>query len=129
LAGPESLHAFLKGRPGLTMINHRAGRRGPAFRDRPPNPSVNKYVAPVDRDRTEKSMRFSAKRCTYSDMPSFSSQSAICCVAAPYGFSAIRSGPEDQGYHRRLHVTAARKGHMSVEGQKATFCAFAKMSV
>ena len=27
-------------------------------------------------------MRFSAKRCAYSDMPSFSSQSAICCMAA-----------------------------------------------
>ena len=27
-------------------------------------------------------MSFSAKRCAYSDMPSFSSQSAICCIAA-----------------------------------------------
>jgi hypothetical protein len=26
-------------------------------------------------------MRFSANRCAYSDMPSFSSQSAICCIA------------------------------------------------
>src|SRR5262245_31005641 len=41
-------------------------------------------------------MRFSAKRCAYSDMPSFSSQSAICCIAAPYGFNAIRSGPAGQ---------------------------------
>ena len=31
----------------------------------------------------EKSMPFSAKRWTYSDMPSFSSQSAICCIASP----------------------------------------------
>ena len=28
-------------------------------------------------------MSFSAKRSAYSDMPSFSSQSAICCIAAP----------------------------------------------
>ena len=42
-------------------------------------------------------MSFSAKRCAYSDMPSFSSQSAICCIAAPYGFSAIRSGPAGKG--------------------------------
>src|SRR5690349_7973932 len=28
-------------------------------------------------------MRFSANRGAYSDMPSFSSQSAICCIAAP----------------------------------------------
>ena len=28
-------------------------------------------------------MPFSAKRCAYSDMPSFSSQSAISCIAAP----------------------------------------------
>ena len=34
-------------------------------------------VAPVDRDKTEISMRFSAKRCAYSDMPSFSGHSAI----------------------------------------------------
>jgi len=33
--------------------------------------------------RTEKSMRFSAKHCAYSDMPSFSSQSAICCIGGP----------------------------------------------
>ena len=29
-----------------------------------------------------KSISFSAKRSAYSDMPSFSSQSAICCIAA-----------------------------------------------
>ena len=28
-------------------------------------------------------MRFSAKRCAYSDMPSFSSQSAIRCIGDP----------------------------------------------
>jgi hypothetical protein len=32
--------------------------------------------------RTSMSMSFSAKRCAYSDMPSFSSQSAIRCTAA-----------------------------------------------
>ena len=32
------------------------------------------------------SISFSAKRCAYSDMPSFSSQSAICCIAATSGF-------------------------------------------
>src|SRR6266446_717675 len=30
-------------------------------------------------------MRFSAKRWAYSDMPSFSSQSAICCMAVTDG--------------------------------------------
>src|SRR5262249_27987853 len=32
--------------------------------------------------RTERSIRFWAKRSAYSDMPSFLSQSAICCMAA-----------------------------------------------
>src|SRR5262245_49382650 len=41
-------------------------------------------------------MSLSTKRSAYSDMPSFSSQSAICCIAAPYGFNAIRSGPAGQ---------------------------------
>ena len=44
-------------------------------------PSFSKSWS-VRSGRTEKSMRFSAKRCAYSDMPSFSSQSAICCIAA-----------------------------------------------
>jgi hypothetical protein len=30
----------------------------------------------------------SAKRWAYSDKPSFSSQSAICCIATPHGFTA-----------------------------------------
>ena len=30
-------------------------------------------------------MPFSAKRWAYSDMPSFSSQSVICCIGAPWG--------------------------------------------
>src|SRR5262249_30104613 len=41
-------------------------------------------------------MSLSTKRSAYSGMPSFSSQSAICCIAAPYGFNAIRSGPAGQ---------------------------------
>ena len=32
--------------------------------------------------KTQRSIPFSAKRWAYSDMPSFSSQSAICCTAA-----------------------------------------------
>ena len=52
-------------------------------------------------------MRFSAKRSAYSDMPSFSSQSAICCIAAPCGFYAIRSGPAAQiVYHARQLIVA-----------------------
>src|SRR4029077_22064 len=35
----------------------------------------------VNSGRTETSMRFSAKRWAYSDMPSFSSQSARSCIA------------------------------------------------
>ena len=37
-------------------------------------------------ERTEKSIRFSANRWAYSDMPSFSSQSAICSIAVSRGF-------------------------------------------
>ena len=33
--------------------------------------------------RTQKSKRFSTKRCAYSDIPSFTSQSAICCIGSP----------------------------------------------
>ena len=37
-----------------------------------------------------KSISFSAKRSAYSDMPSASSQSAICCIATPPdGFTAL----------------------------------------
>src|SRR5262249_48711726 len=35
--------------------------------------------------RTEVSMSLSTKRSAYSDTPSALSQSAICCIAAPYG--------------------------------------------
>ena len=34
-------------------------------------------------------MRFSAKRCAYSDMPSFSGHSAIRCIAAPTDFVVL----------------------------------------
>jgi hypothetical protein len=44
-------------------------------------------------------------------MPSFSSQSAICCIAAPYAFSAIRSGPTGQEvYHARRLIAAPAVG-------------------
>jgi hypothetical protein len=45
--------------------------------------------------RMVKSISFSAKRCAYSDMPSFSSQSAICCIAAPGGCNRYPNSPTD----------------------------------
>jgi hypothetical protein len=40
-------------------------------------------------------------------MPSFSSQSVICCIAAPSGFCAIRSGPTGpKVYHARRLIPA-----------------------
>src|SRR5262249_9431012 len=45
-------------------------------------------------------------------MPSFSSQSAICCIAAPYKFNAIRSGPSGQKVYdtRQLIVSSSGRG-------------------
>ena len=60
------------------------GYRAPAFLRRsteerhPVSPSPDRS----GRGRTERSMRFSAKRWAYSDMPSLSSHSAISCTAA-----------------------------------------------
>ncbi len=76
--------------PGVTK--HRTGRRvasGGIFLDQAGFVSLRHIRTTLSQPfrrhrsrRTEKSMRFSAKRSAYSDMPSFSSQSAICCIAA-----------------------------------------------
>jgi hypothetical protein len=50
--------------------------------------------------RTEISILFSTKRCAYSDMPSFLSQSAICCIAA----TEVRSGPDRIFHHGKQRV-------------------------
>jgi hypothetical protein len=47
----------------------------------------------------------SLKRWAHSDMPSFSSHWAICCIAAPYGLNAIPTGPKV--YHARQFIAAA----------------------
>src|SRR5215467_7526477 len=65
-------------------------------------------------------MRFSAKHWAYSDMPSFSSQSAICCIASPYGLNAIRSGPTGQKvYHKRRLIAALAAGLHVRSGSQA----------
>jgi hypothetical protein len=46
------------------------------------DPLVNAKVARINAAAlAARSMRFSAKSCAYSDMPSLSSHSAICCIA------------------------------------------------
>jgi hypothetical protein len=45
-------------------------------------PASENQFSIVRSGSTEKSIRFSAKRCAYSDMPSFSSQSAISWMVA-----------------------------------------------
>src|SRR5262249_46654809 len=52
---------------------------------------------------------FSAKRGAYSDMPSFSSQSAICCIDGPLRISVIRAGPAEQKVYdtRQLIVSSS----------------------
>ncbi len=40
-------------------------------------------ISAVSFVKRAKSMSFSAKRCAYCPRPSFSSQSATCCIAAP----------------------------------------------
>jgi hypothetical protein len=61
-------------------LGNRPQHLPPITEDRTPrsSPSPDRSESP----RTERSMRFSAKRSAYSDMPSALSQSAICCIAA-----------------------------------------------
>ena len=54
--------------------------------------------------RTSISMSLSAKRSAYSDMPSFLSQSAICCIGGPYGVNTIRSGPAEPKSTTRANI-------------------------
>ena len=47
-------------------------------------------------------MSFSAKRSAYSDIPSFSSQSAICCIGVALRTNAVILKPAGQKvYHTR----------------------------
>jgi hypothetical protein len=61
-------------------------------------------------------MSFSEKRCAYSDMPSFSSQSAICCIAAPRRFYRNRSR---ELTNFRQYVVAALDAGGTAQGTSA----------
>ena len=50
-------------------------------------------------------MSFSAKRSAYSDMPSFSSQSAICCIAAqPISLACASGSAAHRVYPTRCEI-------------------------
>ena len=57
-------------------------------------------------------MPFSAKRCAYSDMPSFSSQSAIACIEAPSSRTVLSSRASGQGngeFNRQITSVVHRR--------------------